>query len=138
MMLALVAVAASAAAITLLLIVELLRRLLPVLALAAACWVALAIWRRTHRPRHLAAPNQPARTPTPPPATLPALPPVTLAAQRRYVVAGADTGFTADRDDGYLRLDPPHVGGPSCARRQPHSVRHVSRRRPQRERSTRP
>lgn len=138
MMLALAGVAVSAAALAVLVIVELLARLLPVLVLAGLCWVAFTVWRRTHRPRlhQRAAPAQPAPSPSPAPVRV--LPPVTVSAQRRYPVMGADTGFSANRDDGYLRLNPPHVGGPSCGRRQPHTLRHVSRRRPQRQRTTRP
>src|SRR5271166_1012396 len=66
MMLALVGVAVSAAALAVLVIVELLARLLPVLVLAGLCWVAFTVWRRPHRPRphQRAAPAQPAPSPS--------------------------------------------------------------------------
>lgn len=142
MMFAAAAVTLSAVVFALLVVVELVERLLPVLMVAGVCWIALVMWRRSRRPgtREPAAAAQRAQQPALPPAAavVDGAASLTAAAQRRYLVTGPDAGFTADRDDGYLRLNPPPMAGPSCSRRPPHPLRHVSRRRPQQRRTTRP
>lgn len=149
-MIACIAVWFSAAAFAVLVVIELVARLLPLLIVLSLIWLLIVFVRRKELGPQPPQTHPAAMTATPESSTpaasapvtrghSPALPPVTAAAARRYLIAGVDAGFNADRADGYLRLDPPHTAGNPPARHHQPALRQLpARRRAQRNGTTRP
>lgn len=151
MMIGCAAMIVSATAFAVLVVIELVARMLPLLILIAAAWLVIRLARRKPRFQEPSRSDQAAvaaaAVPSSSPASTPvmqghfrALPPVTAGPERRYVIAGEDAGFNADRADGYLRLNPPRVAGTPHARpHQNNNVRQLpARRRAHRAGTTRP
>ena len=91
-------------------VVDVLERLAPLLICLAIAWAAFSVIRARRRSsaddkRLLALWSPPPRIaaapPSPPTAASPALNPHR---ERRYLVAGEDTGFASERPDGYLQV----------------------------------
>jgi hypothetical protein len=125
-------------------VAELLIRLAPLLILLAIGWAVVKVVRAQRRRDADSARLQaqwlhtPTAT-TPLPTTTPSAPALTPHYERVYLVTGADSGFGADRSDGYLNVAAPALQ-PARAAAAPLpslAARRTVRRRPTR-RSVRP
>ena len=141
-LLAAVAMSTLVTTFVLVAVVEALIRLAPYLLLAAAVYV-LALWMMRSRRRVTSAdrlevlpPLMDTRQLAPAPVIHPAsvMPPVMPHHERVYLVQAADTGFSAQRADGYFKVDaappPPDPYRPAPTLRSlQRSNRHRSSRR---------
>lgn len=136
--LAAVGVSGAGAVFAVWVLIELVARLAPVLIVAAIAWAVFAGIRARRRvgddahwhERWAQTPRSSA-APTPPTVATPV--PHAPHYERFYLVRGDDTGFAADRHDGYL-----HVSAPVLPPAVVHQSRVPALRRRHRRRPTRP
>ena len=125
-------------------VAELLIRLAPLLILLAIGWAVFKVVRAQRRRDTDSARLQAQWLHTPAaaiplPAVAPSVPALTPHYERVYLVTGEDSGFSADRSDGYLNVAAPALP-PARAAAAPLpslAARRAARRRPTR-RSVRP